>query len=66
MTNNNLPKTTQEAFVSGQNACLLGKNIHYNPFRNRDNSINHLWDAWNRGWESQNSQAGPDYPMTNE
>lgn len=66
MTVHKLPETTQEAFKSGQEARQAGSSIDCNPFRKLDNRINHLWDAWNRGWKSQDFEAGPDYPMVSE
>lgn len=66
MENPHLPDTTQAAFKSGQEARSNGKSIHYNPFRNRPNSINHLWSAWNRGWRSMDLQESPEQVITND
>lgn len=60
-----LPDTTQGAFRLGQECYQNGKSIHYNPYRNMDNRINHLWDAWNRGWKSQNLPESPNQPTVN-
>lgn len=61
-----LPDTTQGAFLHGQKCHNLGKDVSYNPYRNMENRINHLWAAWIRGWESQNSPGRPDQAAFSE
>lgn len=61
-----LPDTTQGAFRLGQESHLNGKSIDYNPYRNMDNRINHLWAAWNRGWKSQDLPEFPDQAAVSE
>lgn len=62
----NLPDTTQGAFRLGKEAYLNCKSLEYNPYRNMDNRINHLWAAWIRGWKSQNLPERPDQAAVSE
>lgn len=61
-----LPETTQGAFQLGRQNHIDGHTIDYNPWRNMDNRINHLWAAWIRGWKSQDLPESPEQISSNE